>query len=133
MKKKLAPKPVLVFSFLVFIICVPFLIRYVLNSYSQLQKYLLLRKAGSCFDARQWDEAIKTYEKLLTLDPQEPMMYWELGLAYREKGDRAGAQRQAKELRRLGYLDWSERLETLLAESDRIIFYSGENLPSKGQ
>ncbi len=43
------------------------------------------------YDMERWDDAIREYEKALSLDPDSPEKYIHLGAAYREKGQKRKA------------------------------------------
>lgn len=52
---------------------------------------VLLRLAEARYDLKDYNGAIKFYNKILEINPEDPWAYWERGLARKAKNDYKGA------------------------------------------
>ena len=63
----------------------------------------ILRRASAHIDAADYDSAIADFTQAIRLDPKNAVAYYGRGEAYLEKGQRAAAERDFAQAKRLGF------------------------------
>ena len=107
------------------------LVMFVSLSCAKAKSAILSEKAFRQHNEGNYDKAIVTYKRLIALDPKNAINYWDLAVAYIDKGDSKSAKLQVEQLRQLGENELANQLDFLVRKSGQAVMYTGRYLPSE--
>ncbi len=84
-------------------------------------------KAYDYHNKGEYAKAVEMYNKLIALEPENPVNYWDLAIAYADMKDFNAARKQAAKVRVFD-AQLADQLDLLIRKSSRGIMYTGRNL-----
>lgn len=72
-------------------------------SCDEVRTQLLYRQAQNAHNAGHYDRAISLYKEILKIRPDNSQVYHDMAVAYLDKRDFAGAQKQIMIIEKMGY------------------------------
>ena len=85
-----------------------------------VKTFWLNKQAREALDEGQLEKAVELYKELIELTPDDPGLYWDLGVAYSDMGEKGKARKQIEHLRKSGHEDLASRLENLIVQADSL-------------
>ena len=83
--------------------------------------YWWSRKAQEAHNEGEYDKAIGLYKQIIELNPDDPTFYWDLGIAYFDKGDIVNTREIIHKLKKMGHKDFAGKMEEQLRKSEHTI------------
>ena len=94
------------------------ILSFFLLSSANVKVFFIGEKASYQHDRGHYDRAIQSYEKLIELDPKTGSNYWNLAVAYLQKGDKVHATKQIVRLRSIGEDDLAVMLKDFIKRNE---------------